>query len=283
MKDKNKIFLCIAVVVIILIVAGAVTGAVIVKNRSAKSERILGVWWWDNRLDESYLTFASEQGVDEIYYYTSSFNDKTSAFLQKAAALGIKVYWLTGEYRWIEDVAPLYEKIAEFTEFQNKAEYPFTGIHFDIEPHQHPDFERERGKLITAFVELVYGLKSAYPDLMLEYDIPFWLDDEISLNGETKPAYAHIIDASSGVTVMSYRDSAEAILNCASEEISYAVSVGKPLNLSVETGENDDDIVTFFEEGALYMQEQLNLAKENLPVSFGIAIHHFRSWFELKK
>ena len=283
MKDKNKIFLCIAVVVIILIVAGAVTGAVIVKNRSAKSERILGVWWWDNRLDESYLTFASEQGVNEIYYYTSSFNEKTSAFLQNAAELGIRVYWLTGKYEWIEDSGPLYEKIEEFTEFQNTAEYPFSGIHFDIEPHQHPDFERERERLIASFVELVYGLKSAYPDLMLEYDIPFWLDDEISLNGETKPAYAHIIDASSGVTVMSYRDSAEAILNCASEEISYAVSVGKPLNLSVETGENDDDIVTFFEEGALYMQEQLNLVKENLPDSFGIAIHHIRSWFELKK
>ena len=115
MKDKNKIFLCIAVVVIILIVAGAVTGAVIVRNRSAKSERVLGVWWWDNRLDGSYLTFASEQGVNEIYYYTSSFNDKTSAFLQNAAELGIRVYWLTGKYEWIEDSGPLYEKIEEFT------------------------------------------------------------------------------------------------------------------------------------------------------------------------
>lgn len=282
MKDKNKIFLFTVVIVIILIVAGAVTGAVIVRNRSAKSERVLGVWWWDNRLDGSYLTFASEQGVNEIYYYTSSFNEKTSAFLQNAAELGIRVYWLTGNYEWIEDSGPLYEKIEEFTEFQNKAEYPFSGIHFDIEPHQHPDFERERGKLITAFVELVYALKGAYPDLWFEYDIPFWLDDEISLNGETKPAYAHIIDESSRVTVMSYRDSAEAILNCASEEISYAVSVGKPLNLSVETGENDDDMVTFFEEGALYMQEQLNLVKENLPASVGIAIHHIRSWAELK-
>ena len=243
-------------------------------------ESVFAVWWWDNRLDESYLDFAVAQGVNEIYYYASSFPARISDFIRSASAKGIKVYWLAGKYEWIEDYASLKEKLRSFLEFQTSSEYKFEGVHFDIEPHQHPEFDARRIELVTEFVELTFAMKRDYPDIRFAYDIPCWLDDEITLNGVTRPAYEFIIDNADRVTLMSYRDSCEGVLKFAEDEINYALSAGKVLNLGVETGE-EEDIVTFYEEGAEYMKEQLDLLRETAPAGFGIAVHHIRSWREL--
>lgn len=243
-------------------------------------ESVFAVWWWDNRLDESYLDFAAAQGVNEIYYYASSFPARISDFIRLASAKGIKVYWLTGKYEWIEDYASLKEKLRSFLEFQTSSEYKFEGVHFDIEPHQHPEFDARRIELVTEFVELTFAIKRDYPDIRFAYDIPCWLDDEITLNGVTRPAYEFIIDNADRVTLMSYRDSCEGVLKFAEDEINYALSAGKVLNLGVETGE-EEDIVTFYEEGAEYMNGQLDLLRETMPAGFGIAVHHIRSWREL--
>lgn len=243
-------------------------------------ESVFAVWWWDNRLDESYLDFAAAQGVNEIYYYASSFPARISDFIRLASAKGIKVYWLTGKYEWIEDYASLKEKLRSFLEFQTSSEYKFEGVHFDIEPHQHPEFDARRIELVTEFVGLTFAVKRDYPDIRFAYDIPCWLDDEITLNGVTRPAYEFIIDNADRVTLMSYRDSCEGVLKFAEDEINYALSAGKVLNLGVETGE-EEDIVTFYEEGAEYMNEQLDLLRETMPAGFGIAVHHIRSWREL--
>lgn len=243
-------------------------------------ESVFAVWWWDNRLDESYLDFAVAQGVNEIYYYASSFPARISDFIRSASGKGIKVYWLTGKYEWIEDYASLKEKLNAFLEFQTSSEYKFEGVHFDIEPHQHPEFDARRIELVTEFVELTFAMKRDYPDIRFAYDIPCWLDDEITLNGVTRPAYEFIIDNADRVTLMSYRDSCEGVLKFAEDEINYALSAGKVLNLGVETGE-EEDIVTFYEEGAEYMKEQLDLLRGTMPAGFGIAVHHIRSWREL--
>ena len=190
-------------------------------------ESVFAVWWWDNRLDESYLDFAVAQGVNEIYYYASSFPARISDFIRSASAKGIKVYWLAGKYEWIEDYASLKEKLRSFLEFQTSSEYKFEGVHFDIEPHQHPEFDARRIELVTEFVELTFAMKRDYPDIRFAYDIPCWLDDEITLNGVTRPAYEFIIDNADRVTMMSYRDSAEGVLSFAEDEINYALSVNK--------------------------------------------------------
>ena len=66
-------------------------------------KRIFGVWWWDDTLDNNYLKFAEEKGINEIYYCSDKFNDDTSKFIKEANKLGIKVYYLAGEYQWLKD------------------------------------------------------------------------------------------------------------------------------------------------------------------------------------
>ena len=277
---KKKILLSIVFSVFVIALIGIVAKLYL---NSKDNQLKFSIWWWDNRIDSTtYIDFAENNNINEIYYYSSSLNDKTNSFIEQANSKNIKVYWLIGKYEWIEDNSLLDEKFATYIAYQNEYKNKFEGIHIDIEPHQHPEFKSRRQELITKYVELVIALNNKYKDIKLEYDIPFWLDDKVTIDSITKPAYEFVIDNSSKVTVMSYRDSAEKIYDVAEEEIEYAKVNNKTLNLSVETSQNEDDIVTFYEEGKDYMMNELSKLRDMIPKNFGIAIHHIKSFYELK-
>ena len=242
-----------------------------------------GVWWWNNRLDNSYLDFASDNDINEIYYYTSSFDDKTNNFIKLANSKNIKVFLLTGEYQWIENFTDLENTINKYIEYQNNYPNKFAGIHFDIEPHQFPDFEENKSTRLTQFVEMTVKVKKLYPNIWIEYDIPVWMHDKVTYQNITKKTYEFIIDNSNKVTLMSYRDSCEEIYKSAKDEIEYAVENNKILNLSVETSQNNESFITFYEEGKTYMYNELNKLKKIIPSNFGIAIHHIYTWYNLKQ
>ena len=277
---KKKILISIVFSVFIIALIGIVAKLYL----NSKDDQLkFSIWWWDNRIDTTtYLNFAEDNNINEIYYYSSSLDYKTNLFIEQANSKNIKVYWLIGKYQWIEDNSLLDEKFVKYIAYQNEYKNKFEGIHIDIEPHQHPEFKLRRQELITKYVELVIALNNKYKDIKLEYDIPFWLDDKVTIDDISKPAYEFIIDNSSKVTVMSYRDSAEKIYDVAKEEIEYAKVNNKTLNLSVETSQNEDDIVTFYEEGKDYMMIELSKLRDMIPKSFGIAIHHIKSFYELK-
>ncbi len=279
MKKKSLIITTILIAIALIIVLVVV---LVVKNKKTSPKPIFGVWWWNDELDNSYLDFASKQNITEIYYCSSKFNSETENFIKTAKQKGISVYWLTGEYEWLYDYQKLKNKIAEFSEYQNIYNYKFSGVHFDIEPHQHPEFENKRTEIIGKFVELCFNLKQDYPDFYIEYDLPFWLDDEITFNGKTKPAYQFIIDYSSKVTLMSYRDTSEEIYSVSKDEIEYALSVGKTLNLGVETKSNEGDKVSFMEEGKQVMLNEIKKLRELIPSNFGVVVHQIYTWHNLQ-
>lgn len=242
----------------------------------------LGVWWWDNRLDDSYLDYAVDNDVDEIYYYTSTFSESNNEFIKKANNNKIDVYWLCGDYRWIEDYSSFQEKMNDFLDYQNKnTSGKFEGVHLDVEPHQHEEFDSRREELILLYIDFLNKTTNDYPQVHFDADIPFWLEDVVTYNGETKEAYKFVVDIVNRVFVMSYRDSAEQILNVGSAELEYANQNNKPVFLCVETG-NEEDIVTFLEEGKKYMNEQIALLEELTNLKYNIAIHHIKTWRELK-
>ncbi|MDE6868802.1 MAG: hypothetical protein K2J83_06660 [Clostridia bacterium] len=76
---------------------------------------VLGVWWWDGSLSaDTYLSFAEENGVNEVYYCDDGFNGQTESFIKNASDRGMKVYWLAGEYQWLRNDEPLYALIDGF-------------------------------------------------------------------------------------------------------------------------------------------------------------------------
>ncbi len=281
MKKKSLI---ITIILISFVLVGSVTLTLLLKkkNENPPQEQNFGVWWWNDELDDEYLDFAKEQNITEIYYCSSKFNQETESFIEKANKKEISVFWLAGEYQWLEDYESLKTKLNKFIQFQNSHESKFSGVHFDIEPHQHPDFDTKRADLIEKFVELCYNFSQDYPTLYIEYDIPFWLDDEITFNGKTKPAYQFIIDYSSKVTLMSYRDTSERIYSVSEDEINYAKSVNKSLNLGVETKSSEGDQVSFMEEGKTAMLTELEKLRKLIPSNFGIVVHQIYTWASLK-
>lgn len=277
MKKKSKIITTIIICITILAVILTLT----LVNK--ESSNFFGVWWWDDELNsETYLDFAKNNNITEIYYCSSKFDETTASFIGKANSRKIDVYWLAGEYQWLNDSTNLCSQIYNYIKYQeDNSNYKFAGIHLDIEPHQNPDFKNNRYELIYKLIDLASNLKTTYPSIKFDYDIPFWLHDEITYNNQTKPAYEFMIDIANRVFVMSYRDTLEDILNISKEEISYAKQHSKQLFLCVETYSTEGDNVSYMEEGNQKMLEDINNLKNQIPDNFGIAIHHIKRWKEL--
>ena len=287
---KKKI---IVITILILVIAAVVTSLIFILKeedpantpKGDEPKDVMGVWWWDDELDaEKYLSFAKDNKINEIYYCSGNLDENTSKFIELANKLDISVYWLQGEYQWLNDSSGLINKIDRYCQYQQ--DYPnfrFSGIHLDIEPHQNPYFETKREELILKLIELADFLDKTYTNISFDYDIPFWLNDNITYNNLNCPAYQHLIDIADRIFVMSYRDTADGIINVASEELSYAESVDKKLFLSVECLSYEGDKVSFMEEGKSVMNEELSIIKDRLGNKVGIAIHNIKTWYDMKE
>lgn len=244
------------------------------------NKKIKAVWWWNDSLSAEYLDFAYSNGVNTIYYCSSKFNDETNTFIEKANNYDMDVYFLTGDYSWIENRTGLNNLINKFEEYQLTYSNKFKGIHLDIEPHQHPQFSQRRAELIGCLIDIACDLSVKEYDI--EYDIPFWLDDNITRNNIEKKAHEWMIDYADNVTIMSYRDSKDAILDVAKDEYNYAASINKNIMVSVETYSLEGDFVSFYEEGKEYMMTIVNdIYDDEILGINGIAIHHIQRWYEM--
>ncbi|MBE5735676.1 MAG: hypothetical protein E7361_04460 [Clostridiales bacterium] len=277
---KKKIFI---ILTIVLLITGIILAIILIPKNTTAPE-ILGVWWWNDKLDtNTYMDFAKQNSVTEIYYCSSKFDNDTSSFITTAKNNDISVYWLAGEYQWLDDNSNLISKIEKYITYQDTYQNSsYNGIHLDIEPHQNPDFDIRRSDLILSLIQLANTLNTTYPDIEFHYDIPFWLDDEILYNGIIKPAYQHMIDIADRVFVMSYRDTSEKIEEVALDELNYAKSQNKPIMLCVETYSTEGDKVSFMEEGNIAMMSEITKLQKKYMNDIGFAIHHIKSWKELK-
>ena len=120
-----------------------------------------------------------------------------------------------------------------------------------------------------------------YEKIEFHYDIPFWFDDEVKYEETTKKVYEHIIDCSSKVVVMSYRDTAEKIYSISKDEIEYANSVGKQISVSVNMTSNEGDNVSFQEENKEVLNTELEKLSSVISKNFSVAIHHIKTWYNL--
>lgn len=288
---KNKKLVIVLIGILLTVIAVIVFVVIQNKKDTSNSEEqegessAFGVWWWNDELEyEKYLNFAKQNEISEIYYCDSSFDENTKEFLRLAKAKNIDVYLLAGEKEWLLDKINLDLLISRYKIFQEQnKDIKFKGIHLDIEPHQFSDFDEHRNEYILKLVELANYLKTNYTQILFDYDIPFWFDDKIVFGLENKEAFKYMIDFANRVFVMSYRDTAEKIYNVGKDEIEYAESVGKDLFLCVETHSSEGDQVSFEEEGKLVMNQEIQKLRNIIGLNHGIAVHHIKTWQELKE
>ena len=169
----------------------------------------------------------------------------------------------------------------KYFDFNQNNVAKFSGVHLDIEPHQFNDFKENRSDYLLKFVEFAYTTKESYSEVEFHYDIPFWFEDEVQHLETTKKVYEHIVDCSSKVVVMSYRDTAEKIYSVAKDEIEYANKMGKQISVSVNMTSTEGDNVSFMEENKVILNAELKKLSNVIKSDFGVCIHHIKTWYNL--
>lgn len=280
------------------------------------SPATLGVWWWhvsdayDETLGPKYMTLLEENQVTEIYFYcsymmtTAESRAKVHTFVQKAMERGMRVSVLYDNQNVVKAGDTSFTNAVNCY-LQYKKEYPqddLYGLHCDIEP-QAADRASEDGwdawtqgyvsnfipQIAAArkqgvWVELdigcgwwVYGAKRAYTGTeMHEYD------------GTTMDLFdviAHNVDC---MCLMSYRDTAQEILNMGTGARTAADKAGCKVIYGVETGDDGEGAhVDFYADSKEIMYTELSRLNTKLetktPVGgYGFAIHYMRMWDALR-
>ena len=299
-KLLMKFWVC--VVAVFLHVAG---------GGSALAARAMWVWseanqLLDNRADRAYaFDFMRRNGVDTLYLWTDADGrlllepQKYHRLIGQAHARGIQVYALDGDPSY---VVPGPARDRAMARFQHVLDYNanstaaqrFDGVNLDVEPWGLPDWQTNQGLRIQQYLDLsaeyMQLKQNAGSDIPVGPDMAFWFDTlgDIDWNGQTKGLHEHVLDVFDYGTLLDYRDFAiglDGMVFHATTELDYAQSIGKPLVLGVETQANvGPDKVTFHEEGAVYMEQQLDLVEAAFaanPSFQGFAIHHYGSYLEL--
>lgn len=260
-----------------------------------------------NKVTEIYLDVSAMMPWDEEEAQGGLSEDDIEAgmvseryvrgFVKKCSKYGMRVAALTGDYAWINPDNTGFEKYVEkFNAYQKAAaeDEKFYSMHLDVEPHQHPDFktgEEGRAKVMQLFAD--FAVNKAAPaakeaGTLLEWDIPFWMTDVVKDGKGNEVVLADLMaQLCDTIAIMSYRDTAEKILDVSKEEIAYAKKYGHKIILGVETKSSEGDQVSFMEEGKAVMVEEMAKVHESLKASFpdgnfGMAVHQASVWYTLK-
>jgi hypothetical protein len=139
--------------------------------------------------------------------------------------------------------------------------------------------------LLQDYIDFVVWVCSEYKtQTSIDFDIPFWFDDEIIYKSQKIKLYEAVITEASRVFIMSYRDKVDEIYDISKDEINFAKSKNKQIVLGVETDTSaEGGNITFFEEGKSYMYNEIHkLHPFCKTADYGISIHHLRSWYDLR-
>ena len=267
---------------------------------TASAQTTKGVWWWrgedaaSDSVAAQRLDFLAKHGVDEIYFCVDlrKYLKETRSFVKAAGAKGIRVALLAGDVSWIRPGNRGFaETLLAYRSYQRHAapDEKFYALHLDVEPHQDAKLPDARKWQLYADFVLRAAADVHAAGEKIEWDIPFWLDDKRVAYGdrEDAPLLDVLTENSDCITLMSYRDSAEAMLDVSKTEVALAKKRNVRVVLGAETGETGEgSIVTYFEEGAAKMDSELAKVIEALdaakvPAGAGIAIHHIGSWERL--
>ena len=263
----------------------------------------LGVWWWNcntAKTASSYtskLQFLQNNHVTEIYLCVipnNMTNEQIANFIRAAASYGMRVAWLGGDVSYILPGDTGYWSLYNaFDTYQKQAasDAKFYGIHLDVEPHQNTSLaDQTKWQYYIDYAQS--ACDRAHNDgYVIEWDIPFWLETKtVSFNNQSNVNLAKaIMSISDAVTLMSYRDTAEAVLLVGAEEIALENNTHCKVILGVETNQSyEGDFITFYEEGKATLYSELttvfqNLSGRGLSYGYGGAIHYIDSWMSLKE
>jgi hypothetical protein len=248
------------------------------------------LWVWDQPSAKGLVAFAQQRGIRDLF--VSVPNDLPSSprlawvsgLARLAAPAGLRLQALGGDPAWVDDPAGAlaWQQAALSTGL-------FSGVHVDLEPWAHPDWETDRATVVAEYLSVLSRLAGA-TSLPVEADVSFWLwtvDD-----GHGGPLDAAVLDRVDRVTIMSYRTTVlgpDSITATGAHTLATAAAAGKPARLAVETNDLGDDPVarkqTFFGQTEAVLRtalDQVDTAEAGRPSYAGVAVEDHAGYLALR-
>ena len=125
----------------------------------------------------------------------------------------------------------------------------------------------DRGRLIDSYLGALGAAKRAAGPIPVDADIPYWYETNL---------LKRVLRRVDAITVMDYRDTPDAAIEGARQEVQLARRAGKRATIGLETGDVRPASVTFFQEGREALAEaiaQIKAAYSDDPGFGGIAVH----------
>lgn len=246
---------------------------------------------------QEIIGFAKEKKLNWLYVRLDLEQPFSAyqTFVKQASAAGIEVHAMGGHPIWaLQESRPKMMKLVKYVKDYNRSvqgDERFHGIHLDIEPYVLPEWRSDPQRVLSEWTSnldaFVTELKKD-SRLQASMDLAVWLD-KYKVPGGDMSISKWMIQRMDHVSLMAFRDSAagsNGIVNVAKEEIGFADELGKPILLSVEMKESHEgNHITFFEEGAEYMEGELaklpGLLKDS-PSYAGNVVHAYDYWRNAK-
>lgn len=270
-----------------------ILGGVIMYTTFQLPNTTFSTWLWDaSTLQQSdeIITFLHTQKAQKIYVQIDPNIPPThyAQFIKHAHEHHIDVLALDGAPTWGDrekrsDVLQYIQYVADFNTMYTKT--AFDGLHVDIEPYLHPHWHTRQASVIEDFQQTMTLLKehATRLHLPLEADIPFWFDEVRYATSFGEGILAEwLIQEMDAITIMAYRNTADAIVNITQQELRLGAFYNKPITIAVETMPSDEgSSVSFSMMSAAEFSQQIQKLQRllhNEKAFAGIAVHHYPTW-----
>lgn len=307
---------------------GNAISAVTLKSGSEREGIERGTWLWtppvyitDKYINE-IVSGAKKNNINTIYMSLDTyldifvmplgeekekakenFENTLEKFIKKANENGIVVDAEAGWQNWAEkgnNYKP--DIILDFVINFNKTHTAkFRGFQYDVEVYLLPEYQDNKEKILTNFLNLIDGTVSKLnnTDLLFSVVVPEFYDGstpetpDFKYKGNRGFAFDHLLNIldrrrGSSVIIMSYRNFSngdDGSIDVSKDEIRKGNTSKTKVIIAQETGDVPPPYITFWNTSRNYMNKQQALlysAFEKEKSFGGTAIHYINSYLEIR-
>lgn len=280
----------------------------------AQSDHVKAMWVWN-----FYTSVSTQEQRNELiqfslnnhinllfigsYQSLSEHSSDYAELIRIAHQKGIRIFALAGKASWAleenhQEVLDHIDQVLAYNSTHPSAQ--LDGLQLDIEPYRLAGFWTHMDPIGLQFLQILQKSvdlidSSNSKDIEFNIAIPFWYATSkppiiVTYNDTSKPLSQHILDRVDSVSIMAYRDNADAQIQVTKTDIAYAETINKKVYVGVETippiVDSIPDWITYHNKNTFYLNEQLELIEHyynNLHAFGGIAIHTYDSYRHMQE
>lgn len=244
------------------------------------------MWVWAIADPARLVEFSVARGISRLFVAvpvqlpTSPAFEPVAQLVARASRAGIDVDALGGDPAWIDEP----QSIVESWLVPVIRSGLFGGVHVDVEPYAHDEWESDRAGTVRRYLTLLSAFtETSHLVTRLEADLPFWFH-QVPAGGSTLDR--EVMRRVDAVTILAYRNAAagpDGTIALASPQVAAAAELACTARIGQETNDLGADPEcrkqTFHGHTLRQMEQELATVEaafrggDGAPTIAGIAIH----------